>query len=173
MPPQDVMLRNRLARGVWDEHRPQRLLAEKRLTFQRALDLALSAENAEDKKKRCRAAFSHAQVYELERCFSVQRYLTGAERADLAQALKLTETQVKIWFQNRRYKTKRRQQGGGAQEPTFTSTYTCRTVKVKVLVRDDQRLYRPEELGPRPALLLPSVPLPGLQAALKPAYPAC
>ncbi|XP_054919848.2 homeobox protein Nkx-3.2-like [Dermacentor andersoni] len=131
------------------------------------------SKDAEDKKKRCRAAFSHAQVYELERCFSVQRYLTGAERADLAQALKLTETQVKIWFQNRRYKTKRRQQGGGAQEPTFTSSYACRTVKVKVLVRDDQRLYRPEELGPRPALLLPSVPLPGLQAALKPAYPAC
>ncbi|XP_049516679.1 homeobox protein Nkx-3.2 [Dermacentor silvarum] len=143
---------------------------------QRGLDLSTeqgrhAPADAEDKKKRCRAAFSHAQVYELERRFSVQRYLTGAERADLAQALKLTETQVKIWFQNRRYKTKRRQQG--AQEPTFTSSDTCRTVKVKVLVRDDQRLYRPGELGPRPAMLLPSVPLPGLQAALRPGYPAC
>ncbi|KAH9360130.1 hypothetical protein HPB48_016299 [Haemaphysalis longicornis] len=46
------------------------------------------------KKKRCRAAFSHAQVFELERRFSHQRYLSGAERADLAHALKLTETQV-------------------------------------------------------------------------------
>ena len=46
------------------------------------------------RKKRSRAAFSHAQVYELERRFSHQRYLSGAERADLAQALKLTETQV-------------------------------------------------------------------------------
>ncbi|KAK1791637.1 hypothetical protein P4O66_013637, partial [Electrophorus voltai] len=44
-------------------------------------------------KKRSRAAFSHAQVYELERRFNLQRYLSGPERADLAGALKLTETQ--------------------------------------------------------------------------------
>ena len=37
------------------------------------------------RKKRSRAAFSHAQVYELERRFSHQRYLSGPERADLAQ----------------------------------------------------------------------------------------
>ncbi|CAH1960458.1 unnamed protein product [Acanthoscelides obtectus] len=54
------------------------------------------------RKKRSRAAFTHAQVFELERRFSQQRYLSGPERADLAQALKLTETQVKIWYQNRR-----------------------------------------------------------------------
>ncbi len=36
------------------------------------------------RKKRSRAAFSHAQVYELERRFSHQRYLSGPERADLA-----------------------------------------------------------------------------------------
>ncbi|XP_062911376.1 homeobox protein Nkx-3.1-like [Mobula hypostoma] len=60
------------------------------------------------KKKRTRAAFSHAQVLELERRFDGQRYLSAPERADLASALKLTETQVKIWFQNRRYKTKRK-----------------------------------------------------------------
>lgn len=61
------------------------------------------------KKKRSRAAFSHAQVLELERRFNFQRYLSGPERAELASSLKLTETQVKIWFQNRRYKTKRKQ----------------------------------------------------------------
>ncbi len=61
------------------------------------------------KKKRSRAAFSHSQVLELERRFNFQRYLSGPERADLASSLKLTETQVKIWFQNRRYKTKRKQ----------------------------------------------------------------
>lgn len=61
------------------------------------------------KKKRSRAAFTHAQVFELERRFTHQKYLSGPERADLAHALKLSETQVKIWFQNRRYKTKRKQ----------------------------------------------------------------
>lgn len=51
------------------------------------------------RKKRSRAAFSHAQVFELERRFSHQRYLSGPERAELAAALTLTETQIKIWFQ--------------------------------------------------------------------------
>lgn len=50
------------------------------------------------RKKRSRAAFSHGQVFELERRFGHQKYLSGPERADLAQMLKLTETQVNIHF---------------------------------------------------------------------------
>ncbi|XP_070772275.1 NK3 homeobox 3 [Enoplosus armatus] len=87
-------------------------------------------------KKRSRAAFSHAQIYELERRFNAQRYLSGPERADVAEALKLTETQVKIWFQNRRYKTKRRQV---AAELAACSSH--KKVAVKVLVRDNQKQY--------------------------------
>lgn len=83
-------------------------------------------------RKRSRAAFSHAQVYELERRFHAQRYLSGSERADLAETLKLTETQVKIWFQNRRYKTKRRQMSG-----ELAACYTPQKA-VKVLVRGHQ-----------------------------------
>lgn len=41
------------------------------------------------KKKRSRAAFSHAQVLELEKRFNFQRYLSGPERADLASSLKV------------------------------------------------------------------------------------
>ncbi|XP_051504554.1 homeobox protein zampogna-like [Myxocyprinus asiaticus] len=100
--------------------------------------------NPKSSKKRSRAAFSHAQVYELERRFNLQRYLSGPERADLAGALKLTETQVKIWFQNRRYKTKRRQM---ATELTTTPTATlAKRVAVKVLVKNDQRQYNAEDL---------------------------
>ncbi|KAJ8400947.1 hypothetical protein AAFF_G00389040 [Aldrovandia affinis] len=61
------------------------------------------------KQKRSRAAFTHLQVLELEKKFSHQKYLSAPERAHLASSLRLTETQVKIWFQNRRYKTKRKQ----------------------------------------------------------------
>ncbi|XP_006001889.1 NK3 homeobox 3 [Latimeria chalumnae] len=103
-------------------------------------------------KKRSRAAFSHAQVYELERRFNHQRYLSGPERADLAAALKLTETQVKIWFQNRRYKTKRRQMA--AELAASATPAAARKVAVKVLVRDDQRQYTPEELLNPPLLSL-------------------
>ncbi|XP_067858797.1 NK3 homeobox 3 isoform X2 [Heptranchias perlo] len=103
-------------------------------------------------KKRSRAAFSHAQVFELERRFNHQRYLSGPERADLAAALKLTETQVKIWFQNRRYKTKKRQM---AAELVVNSAPTAaKKVAVRVLVRDDQRQYSPDELGNPPLLSL-------------------
>ncbi|OON14174.1 homeobox domain protein [Opisthorchis viverrini] len=68
------------------------------------------------RKKRTRAAFSHAQVFELERRFTYQRYLSAPERAELARSLRLSETQVKIWFQNRRYKTKKRQLSTSCEE---------------------------------------------------------
>lgn len=68
-----------------------------------------ASQMSRHKKRRPRALFSHAQVYELERRFAVQKYLTAHEREQLASVLHLTETQVKIWFQNRRYKSKRQQ----------------------------------------------------------------
>ncbi|EEB16820.1 Homeobox protein Nkx-2.5, putative [Pediculus humanus corporis] len=58
-------------------------------------------------KRKPRILFSQAQVYELERRFKEQRYLSAPEREHMAQQLKLSSTQVKIWFQNRRYKNKR------------------------------------------------------------------
>lgn len=44
---------------------------------------------------------------ELEEHFKLRRYVNAAERERLAVMLGLTPTQVKIWFQNRRYKCKR------------------------------------------------------------------
>ena len=54
-----------------------------------------NGQSGKSRKKRSRAAFSHAQVFELERRFNHQRYLSGPERAELAAALTLTETQIK------------------------------------------------------------------------------
>ncbi|KAF7653451.1 hypothetical protein LDENG_00082650 [Lucifuga dentata] len=99
-------------------------------------------------KKRSRAAFSHAQVYELERRFNAQRYLSGPERVSLAGALKLTETQVKIWFQNRRYKTKRRQIAA-----ELAACSSPKRVAVQVLVRDNQKQFHRASQLPIPVTL--------------------
>ncbi|MBN3271979.1 ZAX protein, partial [Polyodon spathula] len=125
---------------------------ESQSTAEERSKMERSADQLKTVKKRSRAAFSHAQVYELEKRFNMQRYLSGPERADLAAALKLTETQVKIWFQNRRYKTKKRQM---AHELAANCTQTmAKKVSVKVLVRDNQRQYRTEELLSPPAIPL-------------------
>ncbi|XP_050070034.1 homeotic protein empty spiracles-like [Anopheles maculipalpis] len=62
------------------------------------------------KPKRVRTAFSPSQLLKLEHAFENNHYVVGAERKSLAQTLSLTETQVKVWFQNRRTKHKRMQQ---------------------------------------------------------------
>lgn len=58
------------------------------------------------KKRKRRVLFSKAQTYELERRFRQQRYLSAPEREHLASIIRLTPTQVKIWFQNHRSVTK-------------------------------------------------------------------
>ncbi|CAI9736414.1 empty spiracles homeobox [Octopus vulgaris] len=59
------------------------------------------------KPKRIRTAFSPSQLLQLEQAFEKNHYVVGQERKELAAELKLTETQVKVWFQNRRTKHKR------------------------------------------------------------------
>ena len=63
---------------------------------------------AKKKVKKSRILFSQWQINELEKLFKKQKYLTTNERELMAKRLKLHANQVKIWFQNRRYKIKKR-----------------------------------------------------------------
>ncbi|KAG5324274.1 NOT2 protein, partial [Pseudoatta argentina] len=56
------------------------------------------------KVKRVRTIFTAEQLERLEGEFARQQYMVGPERLYLAHALRLTEAQVKVWFQNRRIK---------------------------------------------------------------------
>ena len=59
------------------------------------------------KRRKSRTAFTNQQIYELEKRFLYQKYLTPADRDEIAQSLGLTNAQVITWFQNRRAKLKR------------------------------------------------------------------
>lgn len=66
-----------------------------------------SKSQSTKKRRKSRTAFTNKQIYELEKRFLYQKYLTPVDRDEIAQSLGLTNAQVITWFQNRRAKLKR------------------------------------------------------------------
>ncbi|XP_067091221.1 homeobox protein DBX2 [Osmerus mordax] len=75
--------------------------------FSKAPNISIWSPDMSPKSRRGilrRAVFSEEQRKELERTFRRQKYISKTDRNKLAADLSLKETQVKIWFQNRRMK---------------------------------------------------------------------
>ncbi|XP_064465809.1 homeobox protein slou-like [Ornithodoros turicata] len=96
------------------------------------------------KPRRARTAFTYEQLVALENKFKTTRYLSVCERLNLALTLRLTETQVKIWFQNRRTKWKKQNPGLDANSPTGPPT----PGSPGPFVQPPYALYAPAYLGP-------------------------
>ncbi|KAJ0033482.1 hypothetical protein NQD34_000589 [Periophthalmus magnuspinnatus] len=120
------------ARGDMDEHDPEGLVLMREDTSESTRAEGERRAQKPRSRRRPRVLFSQAQVLELERRFKQQRYLSAPEREALAATLRLTSNQVKIWFQNRRYKCKRQRQDRTLEH----APPPPRRVAVPVLVRD-------------------------------------
>lgn len=80
-------------------------------------------------------------MFQLESTFDMKRYLSSSERASLASSLHLTETQVKIWFQNRRNKWKRQLaaeiEAANISAHAAHAAHTQRIVRVPIIYHEN------------------------------------
>ncbi|CAJ0928266.1 unnamed protein product [Ranitomeya imitator] len=67
----------------------------------------LKKKKSDKEDKRPRTAFTAEQLQRLKAEFQANRYITEQRRQTLAQELNLNESQIKIWFQNKRAKIKK------------------------------------------------------------------
>lgn len=121
-----------------------------------AASCPVKLQRSKVKSRRIRTAFSLEQLQILEHSFQRCHYLSVLERHTIASALRLSETQVKIWFQNRRTKWKKerllgreaeeQQQHGFTSLPAVCSSLTYSPLYCQQ--RSPLQMFAPLQLVP-------------------------
>ncbi|CAF2594069.1 unnamed protein product [Rotaria sp. Silwood2] len=107
-------------------------------------------------KRKRRVLFTQQQVMELEKRFDKNRYLNAQDRDQLAHSLSLTSTQVKIWFQNHRYKTKK-----ASKEKPGNNCSDSGDEQHQTLNNNNNNHHHQQQQQMQSSMFQPQVPIPG------------
>ncbi|XP_043938355.1 homeobox protein Nkx-6.3 isoform X1 [Protopterus annectens] len=122
------------SRNSWDDMTP-----EWRIGHQLCDNNTCLGVDASSKKKHTRPTFTGHQIFALEKTFEQTKYLAGPERARLAYSLGMTESQVKVWFQNRRTKWRKK----STVDPTTATRASMSTAGRTLSENEDDEYNKP------------------------------
>lgn len=89
------------------QHQPELARHSAAKPLARQLCRPKKTKDSDGKTKRIRTCYTPYQLKVMEESFACQIYLVNESRTNLAAELNLSETQVKVWFQNRRIKQRK------------------------------------------------------------------